>query len=853
MSIVPAKYNGIERLAISRVSDGATLQGENLTWYGNNGYYTDVISDDVADITPNLNAIASDIDLESGTATLSGVASSDTTDVDISWTTAKGTEKKRNVDVVGGKFTQQLTELAIGTTTVHLTAWNGGEVIAETDVEVKLEVAPVTANAEFSSEVMKTVQLSGTAQPNAPIEFRTAEKVVGGSTADGAGNWTGTVNAPNEPGLYNIDVVQKVRDADAGRAALDIDYGPGVSVTSPADGFEIDPEEPELSIRGNAPAGTKVEVYEKGHAATQLGEPATAGSSGTYRLKTVPLEDREYTLVVEGITKGYNRTRAELTVNPGKSTVENPTATVQFADDVTKEATVTGAGVDGATITVKDETGKTLGTTTVKDGKWSTQIRSLGAGKHTLTVEQTGIEGSQTVTTEADFGAAVTATGPEAAIAGSTATVTGTGADGSRIEVTENGVPVASGTVENGVFSIPVEKVQDGEHTYTVTQTARGNTVTTAEVVLTRDAVVTPVTLTSPQSGDTYPAKSTVRFTGTGTPGATVLLDAFGGLADYSTTVAWDGTWTIDRPMNIGTYRFDVVQTAKGQESRVDGIELVEDGTPVDGPFEVTAPTSGSTHKNEVVAFTGTGTPGSTITIDPKVPGLSTVTTTVPLNGKWSVNRYVGSGAYDFDVYQTTKGAENGRTSIQINQPSSVVRPFAVTSPEDGSEHKNESVAVTGTGTPGSDILVHVSNFSSADVTAKVGTDGTWKATKWLGGGSYVLEVSQTTNGAPNGSTTLHVNKPAAPVDQPFAITSHADGDRFTPNRSETFRGTGAAGATITLDPGNGLAKVTTQVTNTGDWSVTKWLGNGPYTFTVSQTKDGETTSLPPFTITPAE
>ncbi|WIB36424.1 hypothetical protein [Curtobacterium sp. MCJR17_043] len=183
-----------------------------------------------------------------------------------------------------------------------------------------------------------------------------------------------------------------------------------------------------------------------------------------------------------------------------------------------------------------------------------------------------------------------------------------------------------------------------------------------------------------------------------------------------------------------------------------------------------------------MVAFTGTGTPGSTITIDPKVDGLAKVTTQVTLNGKWSVNRYLGSGAYDFDVYQTTpEGEETGRTSIQINQPASVTRPFVVTSPVEGSDHKNELVTFTGTGTPGSEVRVHVSNFTSVDATAQVASNGHWSVSKWLGGGTYVLDVTQTTNGAANGSTTLHLNKTATPIDQPFAITSHADGDTFTP------------------------------------------------------------------------
>ena len=803
------------------------------------------------------SAIVTDADPLGGTATVSGSAPKTASNVLVEWTDENGRNKQKYVSVSGGKYSTLLSGLPIGSTNVSLTALYGSEELAATTVAVKLEVAPVTATATFDAAVDTVVQVSGNAQPNAKVSIRHGERDIVTVTANADGEWSTPVNPPNAPGVYNLSAGQEIRGQDNGRVNLDVDYGPGVEITSPGDDFELDPGET-LAIKGNAQAGARIAVHEKGEQ-DELAS-VTASGNGSYLVPITGLQDREYKLLVESISKGHNRTTAELTVNQGKSSVTNPTAEVEFDADFTKKATVKGTGAAGGTITVKDEDGNPIGGPVEVVGNdngigaWSTEIDPVGPDKHTLTVEQTGVDRTQSVALEVDFGAPVSAAGPDAAFEGSTTTITGTGADGAHIVISENNAPVASGTVEDGAFSIPVEKIQDGEHTYEVTQTAQGNTVSSTEVTVTRDAAVTPVTLTSPRSGDSYPKKSTVRFTGTGTPGATVLLDAFGGLADYSTQVGWDGNWIIDRPMNIGTYRFDVVQTAKGQESRVDGIELVEEGTPVDRPFKVTAPTSGSTHKDELVTFEGDGTPGSKITIDPKVPGLKTTTVTVELNGKWSVDRWLGTGAYDFDVYQTSpEGNETGRTDIQINQPASVTRPFAVTSPRDNTDHKNEKVTFTGTGTPGSDVLVHVSNFTSADVSATVQSNGYWQVDKWLGSGTYVIDVTQKTDGVLDGTTTLHLNNPDAPVDKPFEITSHKDGDTFVPDHEEQFRGTGAAGALITIDPGNGLKAVTTEVRSTGDWQVGKWLGNGSYTFTVSQTKNGETTTLMPFTITPTK
>jgi hypothetical protein len=797
-----------------------------------------------------LTATARNIDLQAGTADLDGVAPSDSTNVLVEWTNEAGRKQQKYVTVTDGKFSTVLTGLKIGTNPVSLTAFDGGDELDSRTVDVTLDVAAVTAKATFDEDVHTVVQVSGTAQPNSKVTIRHGERDLVTVTTDAAGEWSTPVNAPDMPGTYNLTVGQEIRGEDNGRIELDVDYGAGTTITSPADGFEVEPGET-LALRGSAQAGTEVTVHEKGK--SEILESGRAGSTGSYLIPIDGLENREYTLVAEGITKGHNRTRAEVTINSGKSSITPISGSVTFPGQLADKAHVVGTAEPGATIVIaKGKDTIATGTADAK-GAFDIVIPSQGPSTHTLTLTETKGEATASSTVTADFGDAVTVTDPSSTIEGSSTAIEGTGAEGARIVITEGDERVATGTVTaDGTYSLRVQQIQDGEHAYTVTQTAQGNTISEAEITVTRNATVTPVTLTAPASGDTYPAKSTVRFEGTGTPGASVVLDAFCGLADYSTTVDWNGSWRIDRPMNIGTYRFDVVQTAKGQVSRVDGVELVEEGTAVMRPFDVTAPISGSTHKNELVTFTGTGTPGSTITIDPKIEGLAKVTTKVQLNGTWSATKYLGGGGYDFDVYQTsTEGKETGRQNIQVNQPASVTKPFAVISPEDGSDHKSESVTFRGTGTPGSTIRLHVSNFTSSDITTEVRKNGEWEIQKWLGSGTYVLDVTQTTDGTTNGSTTLHLNKPSAPVDRDFAITSPTDGDTFVPDRVQVFRGTGAAGATITLDPGNGLSKVTTQVKSTGDWEVSKYLGNGSYTFTVSQTKGDATTSLPAFTITP--
>ncbi|UXN20905.1 Ig-like domain-containing protein [Curtobacterium flaccumfaciens] len=84
-------------------------------------------------------------------------------------------------------------------------------------------------------------------------------------------------------------------------------------------------------------------------------------------------------------------------------------------------------------------------------------------------------------------------------------------------------------------------------------------------------------------------------------------------------------------------------------------------------------------------------------------------------------------------------------------------------------------------------------------------------------------------------------------------MAAPADGDTFTANTQVAFTGTGKVGATITVAPASGSA-VTTTVTRDGTWSVKKFLGNGPYTFTVTSTLDDATETVPgSISLTPAK
>ena len=608
-----------------------------------------------------------------------------------------------------------------------------------------------------------------------------------------------------------------------------------------------------------------------------IGGYAAAGSTvviGGAEIDTAP--DGQWFHTVTGLSLGSNPIHIEQW-QAGEKTAETDltvrldvralTATATFGNTVSQNVTVSGTAEPRAEIDIHDTNGTKVATGMAdSNGDYSIPLEAPNqAGDYAITVSQkvNGEVVSDQKNLTVAYGTGVSITSPTAGAThnGGALTVRGAGQANATVTVREKGSSTFLATAQVSAntlqYALQIPNLDATEHVLEVRQTSKGNNVTTAEVTVNAGQHQDQdVTLTSPVSGSEFTPNTPLTFTGTGAPGGKITLIAGQGLADFTTTVDTAGNWTINRPMGGGAYTFTVKQEINGKTSTVDNIRLTPAGATVTKPFAVTSPESGSFHQNEVVTFTGTGTPGQTIELDPKNAGLATVTTVVGQNGNWSLNRYLGSGAYDFDVRQKNGGTVTGEVrNLRINQTADVSLPFAVTSPIDGSEHKGEMVTFTGTGTAGETITLHVTNFASSDVTTTVKADGSWSAQKYIGTGPYTIDITQknaagTTTGEKVG---FKINQPAGAVNLPFEVTTPAEDTTFTPGGMFTFEGTGAADATVTVDPGQGLAKVTTTVKGNGHWSVQKFLGNGTYTFTISHTDGSGTVTKAPVTLTPTK
>ncbi len=703
-----------------------------------------------------LGANVVSVDVEAGTAMLDGFAPGNATAVDITYTDKDGKTQSPSAKPADGTWTRTLSNLALGTTRVTLEAFNGSDVIAETTIEVDLPVVPLTATGSFAADNATNATITGTATPNTRVNAFHGESTKPAATtmSNDKGEYTLSVNAPNMAGTYELAVTQEIRGEQTSRQEVELDYGTGVSITSPS-GPEDVPEDGMLRIRGGAEKNADVVVTEKGKPETVLGS-ITAGDNGTYRVEIEGLEEREYTLVVSARSKGNNVTTAELVVNPGKSDVVNPTAEVTFDSDVTKKATVSGTGAKGAAITIKNGTDPIASATVGDDGTWSTQIDPIGPGSHELTIEQTGIEGTQTTSATADFGAAVTANAPTATVDSTLATVTGRGEPGATITLRDDtGTTHTTTTGADGNWSIQGNFRPDTTRV-TVTAHSKGALETTVAAELDINVSNRPLVITSPTQDDAKADRITagkITFTGTATPFSTVELRTWPtiGRIVFTTYADENGNWSATGELAASYYELAGQERAIG--GYTDNIRMFAFSTVAFQDTVITSPTAqdvipGGTDPG--VVFAGTATPGATVEIWTWINPRGRLVATAKADGLGNWKTKPGSLAADTTYkLKAEQIALNGKTTVTELGDLQTESFHAVDQIE---RDQNGSVTDwTLRATPGATVEIWTGpktatwarkiGSGTADNLGKVAIDGTYLAP----GNAYMTKIYQTT------------------------------------------------------------------------------------------------------------
>ena len=233
---------------------------------------------------------------------------------------------------------------------------------------------------------------------------------------------------------------------------------------------------------------------------------------------------------------------------------------------------ITGKGVAGATIVVKDKSSNDIGTTTVKpDGTWEVTVPSAEPLQNGETITATQKEEGKTPTVsdpvtvqEKTQPTKPTITDPAAKNepGKNSTTVTGKTDPNTVVTVTDkDGKVIGTGTSNNkGEFTIETNTKQDPGTEVTITP----KDGTPAKATVTEDdpnQSATP-SINQPTEGDNA-------ITGKGTPGAKVVVTDKDGKEIGKTIVGPDGKWSVpvpaDRPLKKGD-KITATQTENGKK-----------------------------------------------------------------------------------------------------------------------------------------------------------------------------------------------------------------------------------------------------------------------------------------------
>lgn len=246
---------------------------------------------------------------------------------------------------------------------------------------------------------------------------------------------------------------------------------------------------------------------------------------------------------------------------------------------------------------------------------------------------------------------------------------------------------------------------------------------------------------------------------------------------------------------------------------------------------EVASPADGSRTSDSTPTYSGTATPGVTVTV--RVDGVVVGTVVAGADGTWSLTPTVPlpEGAH---VVLATVGGPGGATSAdEASFEVDVSTTVSITAPTDGETTSDRTPEIRGTGEPGARVEVFIDGVRIGDVV--VGADGSWvlEVETPLSNGSHTVEaraVDDLGNMARASSTFVVDARTHVDIESPASGATVSDA---TP----TIRGTAAPGARVDVRI-DGVLVGTVTADASGRWSldVTDPLSDGSHTVEATAT-----------------
>ncbi|KZP62809.1 adhesin [Enterobacter bugandensis] len=753
-----------------------------------------------------------------------------------------------------------------------------------------------------------TPTLSGTAPADAVITVYDGTTLLGTATLDGSGGWSFTPVIPLTDGPHTLTV--HATDA-AGNTTISTPFELTVDTVPPAtpeipaitvnpDGTEtpLNPGEttrdttPTLSGTGNP--GDTVTIYNGG---VKLDDVLVDGTGNWTWTPATPLPNGTYdiTLTVTNMDGTGNESAPS---QPVTITIDTDAPTAPAAPVITDSVSqITGPVPDGGTtndprpvlsgtgtandvINITDTVNGTptiVGTVTVdSNGNWSWRPDSnIGEGSHVYTATATDEAGNVsdpspaitiTVDTVAPDVPVFDAVGGQpngGLITDATPTVGGTGTTGDTVIVYNNGVEVGRVDVVNGEWSFVLPPQQDGLLNITVAGVdAAGNVSAPSPVVsVTLDTLAPEVPAITEVEGSQlsnnllYTNDGTPTLTGTGEPGATVIVSIDGTPSGAPVTIQSDGSWswTAGTTLPDGQYAFTV--SSSDPAGNISG-----SSAPVSVTVDTVAPADPGNMSlpDEGTPLTGTGEAGSIIT----VTNGTTVIGTGVVGSDGSFSIALSPAQLDPTTLTVTATDAAGNASADVpfivtDSPLELPQVPIITAIVDdvdpvtgdvkGKTTNDTTPTLTGTAEAGSVITIYQDGSTTPLTTVTADGSGNWSYTPAaLGEGLHTFEVTATLNGATSGrspaaSVTVDLTAPGTPtigsvIDDVGPVTGPLTSGQTTNDSQPTLTGTGAVGDTISIY-NNGVLLDSVVVGNTGTWSyTTPALPEGSNVLTIRET-----------------
>ncbi|ELX8412153.1 BapA prefix-like domain-containing protein [Enterobacter bugandensis] len=753
-----------------------------------------------------------------------------------------------------------------------------------------------------------TPTLSGTAPADAVITVYDGTTLLGTATLDGSGGWSFTPVIPLTDGPHTLTV--HATDA-AGNTTISTPFELTVDTVPPAtpdipaitvnpDGTEtpLNPGEttrdttPTLSGTGNP--GDTVTIYNGG---VKLDDVLVDGTGNWTWTPATPLPNGTYdiTLTVTNMDGTGNESAPS---QPVTITIDTDAPIAPAAPVITDSVSqITGPVPDGGTtndprpvlsgtgtandvINITDTVNGTptiVGTVTVdSNGNWSWRPDSnIGEGSHVYTATATDEAGNVsdpspaitiTVDTVAPDVPVFDAVGGQpngGLITDATPTVGGTGTTGDTVIVYNNGVEVGRVDVVNGEWSFVLPPQQDGLLNITVAGVdAAGNVSAPSPVVsVTLDTLAPEVPAITEVEGSQlsnnllYTNDGTPTLTGTGEPGATVIVSIDGTPSGAPVTIQSDGSWswTAGTTLPDGQYAFTV--SSSDPAGNISG-----SSAPVSVTVDTVAPADPGNMSlpDEGTPLTGTGEAGSIIT----VTNGTTVIGTGVVGSDGSFSIALSPAQLDPTTLTVTATDAAGNASADVpfivtDSPLELPQVPVITAIVDdvdpvtgdvkGKTTNDTTPTLTGTAEAGSVITIYQDGSTTPLTTVTADGSGNWSYTPAaLGEGLHTFEVTATLNGATSGrspaaSVTVDLTAPGTPtigsvIDDVGPVTGPLTSGQTTNDSQPTLTGTGAVGDTISIY-NNGVLLDSVVVGNTGTWSyTTPALPEGSNVLTIRET-----------------